>query len=60
MFGIKGLRCRIESLERAVENLKQDKLCAAGVHKWQAHDLDATKPYVRCSHCYKTPQVKSS
>lgn len=59
MFGIRDLRRRVEYLENTVADLKQDKLCAGGVHKWVARDMSASAvPYVACSHCYKRPEAK--
>lgn len=56
MFGIKQLRQRIELLENTVKDLRQDKLCAAGNHVWEAKDLTYNKPLIRCAHCHERPE----
>lgn len=58
MFGIKDLRRRIEYLENIISDLRQDKLCAGGIHKWVAKDMNYGTPYVSCAHCYKRAEVK--
>jgi protein gp37 len=38
------------------DDLWQDKLCAGGVHKWEAKDMKGYgTPFIGCSHCYKRP-----
>ena len=53
MFGWKTeMEQRIRMLEVEVSDLKQDRLCKYGQHKWETVTKFRIIPYMRCSHCY--------
>lgn len=57
MFGNK-LKDRVESLERDVAKLNQDRSCSKGLHKWVISSHNGV-PRIICENCYAQPKEQS-